>query len=560
MDNKNVFVAIALSMSVLLFWAAFFETPKPINNNSTQQEQKKNNENIITPNINESPKANKISRADSIKNSSRIKIENESIVGSMSLEGGLIDDISFKKHKQNLENNLNVEFFNPAQTENGFYVETGWTSIGNKIKVPTKKSTWKVNGNKILSNNNPIILEWNNKGGIIFKKKIELDNKYLFKITQEVQNNTNQSIDLYPYAQITRNKIPDDIQNFYISHEGFIGVFDEELKEDNYDDVEENKIVREANEGWLGITDKYWVTAVVPKQGESFKSTFLYRESFKANYILNNPTTIGPSSKNSNEVRLFVAAKEVDAIDSYAANENIEKFDLVIDWGWFYFFTKPLFFIIDYLFKYSGNFGIAIVIITIGIRLIFFPLANYSFRSMAKMKAVQPEMMRLKELHKEDKTKLQQEMMALYRKEKINPASGCLPVLIQIPFFFAIYKMLFISLEMRHQPFFGWIKDLSDKDPTSLFNLFGLIPWDPPSFLIIGIWPILMGASMWVQQKLNPAPADPIQAKIFAFFPLFLTIILASFPSGLVVYWTINNILTIAQQWVIMKQTKVKTN
>ena len=560
MDNKNVFIAIALSMSVLLFWAAFFETPKPINNNSTQQEQKKNNENIITPNINESPKANKISRADSIKNSSRIKIENESIVGSMSLEGGLIDDISFKKHKQNLENNLNVEFFNPAQTENGFYVETGWTSIGNKIKVPTKKSTWKVNGNKILSNNNPIILEWNNKGGIIFKKKIELDNKYLFKITQEVQNNTNQSIDLYPYAQITRNKIPDDIQNFYISHEGFIGVFDEELKEDDYDDVEENKIVREANEGWLGITDKYWVTAVVPKQGESFKSTFLYRESFKANYILNNPTTIGPSSKNSNDVRLFVAAKEVDAIDSYAANENIEKFDLVIDWGWFYFFTKPLFFIIDYLFKYSGNFGIAIVIITIGIRLIFFPLANYSFRSMAKMKAVQPEMMRLKELHKEDKTKLQQEMMALYRKEKINPASGCLPVLIQIPFFFAIYKMLFISLEMRHQPFFGWIKDLSDKDPTSLFNLFGLIPWDPPSFLIIGIWPILMGASMWVQQKLNPAPADPIQAKIFAFFPLFLTIILASFPSGLVVYWTINNILTIAQQWVIMKQTKVKTN
>jgi len=560
MDNKNVFIAIALSMSVLLFWAAFFETPKPINKDSTQQEQKKNNEDIITPNINESLKVNKITRADSLKSSSRIKIENESIIGSMSLEGGLIDDISFKKHKQNLENNLNVEFFNPAQTENGFYVETGWTSIGNKIKVPTKKSTWKVNGNKMLSYNNPIVLEWNNKGGIIFKKKIELDNKYLFKITQEVQNNTDQSIDLYPYAQITRNKIPDDIQNFYISHEGFIGVFDEELKEDDYDDVEENKIVREANEGWLGITDKYWMTAVVPKKGESFKSTFLYRDTFKANYILNNPITINPSSNNSNEVRLFVAAKEVDTIDSYAANENINKFDLVIDWGWFYFFTKPLFFIIDYLFKYSGNFGIAIVIITIGIRLIFFPLANYSFRSMAKMKAVQPEMMRLKELHKEDKTKLQQEMMALYRKEKINPASGCLPVLIQIPFFFAIYKMLFISLEMRHQPFFGWIKDLSDKDPTSLFNLFGLIPWDPPSFLIIGIWPILMGASMWVQQKLNPAPADPVQAKIFAFFPLFLTIILASFPSGLVVYWTINNILTIAQQWVIMKQTKVKTN
>ena len=286
----------------------------------------------------------------------------------------------------------------------------------------------------------------------------------------------------------------------------------------------------------------------------------MYKNAYKANYILNTPTIIKPSFSNSSESRLFVAAKEVNTIDTYAADQKINKFDLVIDWGWFYFFTKPLFFIIDYLFKYSGNFGIAIVIITIGIRLIFFPLANYSFRSMAKMKAVQPEMMRLKELHKEDKVKLQQEMMSLYKKEKINPASGCLPILIQIPFFFAIYKMLFISLEMRHQPFFGWIKDLSDKDPTSIFNLFGLIPWDPPSFLIIGIWPILMGASMWVQQKLNPAPADPIQAKIFAFFPLFLTIILASFPSGLVVYWTINNILTIAQQWVIMKQTKVKTN
>jgi len=542
----------------LLFWAAFFESPKPVNNNTPQQQ--KTNENIITPNINDSLKVDTISREDSIKSSERIKIENDSIIGSMSLEGGLIDDISFKKHKQNLENNLNVEFLNPAQTENGFYVETGWTSIGNKIKVPSKKSIWKVSGNKILSNNEPVILEWSNDEGIIFKKRIELDNKYLFKITQEVQNNTSQPIDLYPYAQITRNKIPDDIQNFYISHEGFIGVFDEELKEDDYDDIEENKIVREANEGWFGITDKYWMTAVVPKKGENFKSTFLYKDSFKANYILNNPTTIAPSSNNSNEVRLFVAAKEVQTIDLYAANQNINKLDLVIDWGWFYFFTKPLFFIIDYLFKYFGNFGTAIVLITIGIRLIFFPLANYSFRSMAKMKAVQPEMARLKELHKEDKAKLQQEMMALYRKEKINPASGCLPVLIQIPFFFAIYKMLFISLEMRHQPFFGWIKDLSAQDPTSLFNLFGLIPWDPPGFLIIGIWPILMGASMWVQQKLNPAPADPVQAKIFAFFPLFLTIILASFPSGLVVYWTINNILTIAQQWVIMKKTKVKTN
>jgi len=567
MDNKNVFVAIALSMSVLLFWGAFFETPKKNSqdlkvNNQIQQKT----ENSITPSTNQSPSINqiniekKLSRNESISKSDRIKIENENIIGSISLEGGLIDDISFKNHKQKVDGKKNIEFLNPLQSENGFYVESGWASVGNTIKVPTKNSKWKIEGNKILTNKSPITIKWDNKEGIIFKKKIELDEKYLFKVKQEIQNNSSKNIELYPYAQITRNKIPDDIQNFYISHEGFIGVFDDELKEDDYDDIKDNKIVRETNEGWLGITDKYWMTVLVPEQGKNFKSTLQYNNAFKANYIINNPIKINSSSKGFNDFRLFVAAKEVNTIDTYAEAQNINKLDLVIDWGWFYFFTKPLFFVIDYLFELSGNFGIAIVLITLAIRTLFFPLANFSFRSMAKMKAVTPEMTRLKELHKDDKVKLQQEMMALYRKEKINPASGCLPVLIQIPFFFAIYKMLFISLEMRHQPFFGWIKDLSAADPTSIFNLFGLIPWDPPSFMIIGIWPILMGASMWVQQKLNPAPTDPIQAKIFAFFPLFLTIILASFPSGLVVYWTVNNILTIAQQWVINKNTTVKTN
>jgi len=567
MDNKNVFVAIALSMSVLLFWGAFFETPKKDNpnlkaNNQTQQKT----ENSITPSTNQAPSINqinvekKLSRKDSVNRSSRIKIENENIVGSISLEGGLIDDVSFKNHKQTVNGKKNIEFLNPSQSENGFYVESGWAGIGNNIKVPTKNSIWEVEGNKILTDKSPITIKWDNKEGIIFKKKIELDEKYLFKISQEIQNNSSKNLELYPYAQITRNKIPDDIQNFYISHEGFIGVFEDELKEDDYDDVEDNKIVREANEGWLGITDKYWMTVLVPEKGKNFKSTFQYKDAFKANYIINDPVKINASSKGSNNFRLFVAAKEVNTIDTYSETQKINKLDLVIDWGWFYFFTKPLFFVIDYLFKFSGNFGIAIVLITIAIRALFFPLANFSFRSMAKMKAVTPEMTRLKELHKDDKVKLQQEMMALYRKEKINPAAGCLPVLIQIPFFFAIYKMLFISLEMRHQPFFGWVQDLSAADPTSIFNLFGLIPWSPPSFMIIGIWPILMGVSMWVQQKLNPAPTDPIQAKIFAFFPLFLTIILASFPSGLVVYWTINNILTIAQQWVINKNTTVKTN
>ena len=342
-------------------------------------------------------------------------------------------------------------------------------------------------------------------------------------------------------------------------HEGLLGVFDDNLIEEDYDDIQEKKYSITANSGWLGITDKYWITSLIPQEGNQFKADFDYKNKFRANFIETNGKEALPSSTISNEIKIIIAAKEVDVVDGYAEKLNISKFDLAIDWGFLYFLTKPIFLISDYFFKLTGNYGIAIILITVCIRILFFPLANYSFRSMAKMKVLQPEMTRLKEVHKEDKMKLQQEMMALYKREKVNPVSGCLPVLIQIPFFFAIYKMLFVTIEMRHQPFFGWIKDLSERDPTSIFNLFGLIPWDPPSFLIIGVWPILMGVSMFVQQKLNPAPPDPIQAKIFMFFPLFLTIILAPFPSGLVVYWTINNILTMAQQVVIMKRTTVKT-
>jgi len=403
------------------------------------------------------------------------------------------------------------------------------------------------------------IYEWDNGNNLIFTKKIELDDKFLFRITQSVKNKSNKSYQFYPYAQITRGFKPEGMQ-IYILHEGFLGVFGEELIEEDYDDIEKEKFTINSSKGWLGITDKYWLTAIVPEKGKEFKAEFTSKnQKYRANYIIKEASILNPNSSITNKIDTFVAAKEVTVIDNYAEKLNIEKFDLAIDWGWFYFFTKPLFFVIDYFFKLTGNFGWAIVIITALVRLIFFPLANYSFKSMAKMKILQPEMLRLKELHKGDKTKLQQEMMALYKRENVNPISGCLPVLIQIPFFFAIYKMLYVTLEMRHQPFFGWIKDLSERDPTSVFNLFGLIPWDPPTFLMIGAWPILMGLSMWVQQKLNPTPPDPIQAKIFMFFPIFLTIILAPFPSGLVVYWTVNNILTIAQQWVIMRGTKVKT-
>ena len=565
MDLRNVVFAIALSFAVLFGWSVIFETPQIEEQKRLEQTQgleKTDNKNTDapSPNVNiEKEKVLNISRDDAIKSVKRVNFENENVKGSISLKGFLIDDILFKKYNTEVNSDEKVKYLNPSETNDGYFVETGWAASNiTNTSLPTKNSIWKVVGNNKLSVGNPVTAEWNNKSGLTFRKRIELDEKFLFKVTQEVQNNSSQRVELYPYAQITRNQDP-DVVDFYILHEGFIGVFDEDLQEEGYDDIKEKKKEYSAGEGWLGITDKYWLTALVPEKNQPFKGEFTYKNGFKANYIQNKPVVIQPSGSGISESKIFIAAKEVKVIDGYAETEGINKFDLTIDWGWFYFFTKPLFFIMNYLFELTKNFGIAIVLVTAAVRLLFFPLANYSFRSMAKMKILQPELLRLKELHKEDKVKLQQEMMALYKREKVNPLSGCLPILIQIPFFFAIYKMLFISLEMRHQPFFGWIKDLSAQDPTSIFNFFGLIPWDPPSFLIIGAWPIMMGATMYLQQKLNPTPPDPIQAKIFMFFPLFLTIILAPFPSGLVVYWTINNILTIAQQWVIYRSTTVKT-
>jgi len=563
MDFRNVIFAIALSFAVLFGWSVIFETPQIEEQKKSQQTesyQKKESQSSDSPSVNlENNKVPNISREDAIVSGKRIKFENENVKGSIALKGALIDDIIFKNYKSKLDSDERVTYLNPVETNDGYFVETGWASsnIG-KISLPTAKTVWKVKGNNKLSIGNPVIIEWDNKSGLVFRKKIQLDENFLFKVTQEIENKSSKRIELYPYAQITRNVAP-NVTDFYILHEGFIGVFDEQLEEEGYKDIEDKKKEYSAEEGWLGITDKYWLTALVPEKNQSFKGEFVYKNGFKANYIQNKPVVIQPSGLGISKTKIFVAAKEVRIIDGYAESENIDKFDLTIDWGWFYFFTKPLFFIMNYLFGLTKNFGIAIVLVTAAVRLLFFPLANYSFRSMAKMKILQPELLRLKELHKEDKKKLQQEMMSLYKREKVNPLSGCLPILIQIPFFFAIYKMLFISLEMRHQPFFGWIKDLSAQDPTSIFNIFGLISWDPPSFLIIGAWPIMMGATMFLQQKLNPTPPDPVQAKIFMFFPLFLTIILAPFPSGLVVYWTINNILTIAQQWVIMRTTTVKT-
>ena len=559
MDTKNVIAAISLSAAVIILYSLFFApTPSPEEIKRTQEQKNQTTQNSETPSLDVSENISKISRKESIKENERIEFENENIKGSISLLGGTIDDLLFKKYTKTLNGEDQIVLLNPKKVANGYFVETGWVTNNKNIDLPDSKTLWNIKGNNKLSPNNPIKLVWSNSQGIEFQKKIKIDNQFLFTIDQKITNNSENTYDFYSYGQIIRNEAP-EVTKFYILHEGLIGVFDEQLVEKDYKDIKEKKFSQNAQSGWLGITDKYWITTLIPEKNKEFRADFDFKNKFLVNFIDTKPLEIIPNNSGSNKIKIIIAAKEVDVIDGYAENLNITNFDLAIDWGWFYFFTKNFFFAIDYFFKLTGNFGIAIILITLCIRIVFFPLANYSFRSMAKMKVLQPEMARLKELHKGDKTKLQQEMMALYKKEKVNPVSGCLPIFIQIPFFFAIYKVLFVTLEMRHQPFCGWIKDLSEKDPTSLFNLFGLIPWDPPSFLIIGVWPCLMGLTMFLQQKLNPTPPDPIQQKIFMFFPLFLTVILAPFPSGLVIYWTVNNVLTMAQQIVIMKRTKVKT-
>ena len=556
MDTKNIVAAISLSAAVIILYSLFFApTTEQIKKN---QQQINKTQNSDTPIIEEDEKIKEITREVAIESSQRIKFKNNNIEGSISLVGAIIDDLIFKNYTKTLNGNDNIILLNPKNINKGYYIDIGWVTNDKNIDLPNSKTVWKVDGNKNLSPGNPVTFSWTNNQGISFEKEINIDEKFLFTINQKILNKSDKIYTFYPYGQILRNESP-DVTNFYILHEGLIGVLDEQLIEEDYDDIIEKKFSQTANSGWIGITDKYWITSIIPDANKEFRADFSYKDKFKASFIQTNPIEVSSNSEINSLTKVIIAAKEVDVIDRYAENLKINKFDLAIDWGWFYFFTKNFFFAIDYFFKLTGNFGVAIILITICIRILFFPLANYSFRSMAKMKVLQPEMTRLKELHKDDKMKLQQAMMALYKKEKVNPISGCLPIFIQIPFFFAIYKVLFVTLEMRHQPFFGWINDLSERDPTSIFNLFGLIPWDPPSFLLIGIWPCLMGLTMYFQQKLNPTPPDPIQQKIFMFFPLFLTIILAPFPSGLVIYWTINNVLTMAQQIVIMKKTTVKT-
>ena len=557
MDTRNVIAAISLSAAVIILYSLFFQ-PDPATIKKNLAEEKKIENNTDTPSLDKNENFTKLSRTDALKENDRIQFENNSVIGSISLKGAAIDDLTFKEYNIELNGSNKITLLNPRNVENGYLIESGFVTSNKNIDAPNASTVWEVSGNKKLTNNNPIKLTWSNSQGITFEKYISLDDQFLFTVKEKIINRSDKSYNFYSYGQIIRNKLP-EISGFYILHEGFLSVLDDELIEEDYDDIQEKKFTQTAQEGFVAISDKFWVTSVIPQKGKEFKTTFDYKNKFRANYISTQGTEVGPNSSIEEKIQIIAAAKRVNVIDGYAENLEINKFDLAIDWGFMYFITKPLFFLLDYFFKLLGNYGLAIIAVTVCIRLAFFPLANFSFKSMGKMKLLAPEMARLKEIHKDDKMKLQQAMMALYKKEKVNPMSGCLPILVQIPVFFALYKVLFVTIEMRHMPFYGWIHDLSDRDPTSLFNVFGLVPWDPPSFLLIGAWPIIMGITMFIQQKLNPTPPDPIQAKIFMFFPVFLTVILAPFPAGLVIYWSFNNIFTMIQQYIVQRKMTIKT-
>ncbi len=511
------------------------------------------------------------SREAALAASPRVKIESQHVNGSVSLKGGRIDDLALIKYRETVDpKSPAIVLFSPSSAPHPYYAEFGWVGAsGATAKLPDANTVWKQEGSGSLTPERPLVLTYDNGDGLQFRRTIALDQNYLFTIKDDVTNQGSAPVTLYPYALISRHGTP-KTEGFYILHEGLVGVLgDKGLQEFTYSKIEEKKAESfRVTNAWLGITDKYWAATLLPTKDANIQARFSAEtkgtvKSYQADYLL-EPRTVAPGASASADARLFAGAKEVRIVDMYDKQLGLNRFELLIDWGWFYFITKPMFTVIDWLYKLIGNFGLAILAVTVLVKLVFFPLANKSYASMAKMKAVQPEMVAIRERYGDDKMKQQQEMMELYKREKINPLAGCLPIVIQIPVFFSLYKVLFVTIEMRHAPFFGWIKDLSAPDPTNIFNLFGLIPFDPShlpvigSFLVLGIWPIIMGITMWVQMKLNPPPPDPTQQMIFDWMPLIFTFMLASFPAGLVIYWAWNNTLSFLQQGYIMRKNGTK--
>ena len=561
MDNqKNLLLAVVFSLIILIGFDFFFGPNKSTVDESTQVTEKIQTADADVPTIDEDTFIKKSEKLNI--NEKRIKFKAERIRGSINLFGGTIDDIVLNDYFESIDKKKNVRILNQENSESPYFLRLGWASTDKSLKLPNKNSLWEATKDQFDMEN--IKLQWKNKNGLKINREISFDENFMITITDEVINNTGETLELTNFSYLRRkNYMPEN--KFFILHEGPLGVFNDTLKEISYEELEgNNEVIESTTNGWIGYTDHYWQIAIFPDTNESFKARFKSlsnkKNSIQIDFINNNIKSIKPNASLKTKSYIFAGAKEVPLIDKYIENLNVNKLDLSVDFGWFYFLTKPLFYALHFLSTIFQNFGVGIIILTICIRIVLFPLANKSFKSMNSMRILTPEIKRIRERYKDDRQKMNQEMFALYREKKINPAAGCLPILIQIPIFFALYKVLFVSIEMRHAPFFGWIKDLSAPDPTSLFNLFGLIPWDTPAFLTIGVWPLLMGLTMYLQQKINPPPPDPIQAKIFMMLPFIFTFLLATFPSGMVVYWTVNNILSIGQQYILLnKQTKEKT-
>lgn len=555
MEQKNIILALVLSVVVLFGWQMVFEPPQPQKTTVTSKPSPD-----LTPDIN-TEKDDVLPRKDVLQNSTRLSLINEKIKGSISTKGLRFDDIILSDYRETLNKTSDqISLLSPLKTKNPYFVEFGWVSNDKTIPLPDQNTIWSVNSTKELTPKSPLELSWDNGQGLLFKRTISVDDQYLITVDDQVENKSQKDVTLYPYALTSRYGTP-ETEGFFILHEGPIAFLNDTLEEFDYDDLQDESVIEKNSKGgWLGITDKYWLVAIIPDQKNSVKTRFSHSirnntNKYQVDY-LGSAFEISPGNTQSYTNHLFAGAKKVNLLDQYAKEYDIKHLDLAVDFGWFYFLTKPFFLCLKWINSIVGNFGISILIFTVLIKLVFFPLANKSYNSMSKMRLLQPEMLKIRETYKDDRLKMNQAMMDLYKKEKVNPASGCLPILIQIPVFFALYKVLFVTIEMRHAPFYGWIQDLSAPDPTSFVNLFGLLPFQSPEFLQIGIWPMIMGLTMYLQQKLNPQPTDPVQAKVFMFMPFIFTILLASFPAGLVIYWAWNNILSIAQQWVIMKRVE----
>lgn len=596
-DQKNTLLAIVLSAIVLIVWQYFIGLPQmekqkqdALLKQQQQQQQQAQQPGQPVP----APQAGQpgapaqaptqlpgqggastptlqVTREAAIGASPRVQIDTPTLRGSIALRGAQIDDVALIKFRETVDpKSPPIVLLSPVGSPHPFYAEFGWvTGAGAQAKLPDRNTVWTQMGSGTLGAGKPVTLTFDNGEGLEFRRIVNIDDKYLITVENQVVNKGSAPVTLYPYGLIRRHGTPETL-GYYILHEGLIGVIgDQGLQEFTYKAIEDKKNVSfKATNAWLGITDKYWAATLLPDPKAALQTKFSYellgaQKTYQTDY-LGDALTVAPGATASNTTRLFAGAKETAVVDGYDKQLGLNRFELLIDWGWFHFITKPMFYAIDWLYAHVGNFGIAILLITLIIKIVFLPLANKSYASMAKMKAVQPEMMAIRERYGDDKMKQQQALMELYKKEKINPLAGCLPILVQVPVFFALYKVLFISIEMRHAPFVGWIRDLSAPDPTNLFNLFGLIPYDPTlipvfgQFLHLGVWPIIMGITMWFQMKLNPAPPDPTQKMIFDWMPLIFTFMLASFSAGLVIYWAWNNTLSVLQQSFIMRRHGAK--